>query len=247
MKTTIRSTLMGVLVLAAASAQAQVIVHGTRVIFPGDQREVTVRLQNTAERAALVQTWTDDGNPEAKPETASTPFVLRPPVFRLDAGKSQVVRMQFMGAALPQDRESLYWFNALDIPPKPSADKVPSGNFLQFSVRTRIKIFYRPKGLTASAAAVAHEKVQWKVVPEGKGWALQASNPTPYYVNFSQIDLQAGGKTYPHPDIGMVPPLSTATFALQGLGSRPAHADVQYVYVTDQGANLTRSVPLSAP
>lgn len=247
MNTTIRATLAGVLVLAAASAQAQVIVHGTRVIFPGNEREVTVRLQNTAERPALVQTWTDDGSLDSKPETANTPFVLRPPVFRLDAGKSQVIRMQFTGAALPQDRESLYWFNALDIPPTPSADKVTSGNFMQLSVRTRIKIFYRPKGLTANAAETAHEKLQWTVVPEGKGWALQASNPTPYYVNFSKVDLQAGGKEYAHPDIGMVPPLATATFALRGLNHKPAKGNVQYVYVNDQGANLTRSASLTAP
>lgn len=247
MNTTIRATLIGVLAFAGASAQAQVIVHGTRVIFPGNEREVTVRLQNTAERPALVQAWTDDGNAESQPETANTPFVLRPPVFRLNAGKSQVIRMQFTGAPLPQDRESLYWFNALDIPPTPSADKVPSGNFMQLSVRTRIKIFYRPKGLTAKGAEVAHEKLKWTVVPEGKGWVLHANNPTPYYVNFSKIGLQVDGKEYGHADIGMVPPLATATFALRGLNNKPAKGDVQYVYVNDQGANLTRSAPLTVP
>lgn len=246
MNTTIRATLVGMLAFAAMSAQAQVIVHGTRVIFPGNEREVTVRLKNTAERSALVQAWTDDGNVESAPETASTPFVLRPPVFRLGAGNSQVIRMQFTGAALPQDRESLYWFNARDIPPVPSADKVPSGNYMQLSVRTRIKIFYRPTGLSAKAAATAHEQLRWTVVPEGKGWVLQASNPTPYYVNFSKIGLQADGKEYAHPDIGMVPPLATATFTLRGLGGKPAQANVQYVYVNDQGANLTGSAPVTA-
>lgn len=247
MNTTIRATLVGVLTLAATAAQAQVIVHGTRVVFPGDAREVSVRLQNTAQRPSLVQAWTDDGNPESAPETANTPFVLRPPVFRLDAGKSQVIRMQFTGATLPQDRESLYWFNALDIPPTPTADTAPSGNFMQLSVRTRIKIFYRPKGLSAKAADTAHEKLQWTVVPEGKGWAVQANNPTPYYVNFSKISLQADGKQYAHPDIGMVPPLASATFTLRGLNSKPAKGDVQYVYVNDQGANITQSAPLTTP
>lgn len=247
MNTTIRAALVGVLAFAAVSAQAQVIVHGTRVIFPGNEREVTVRVQNIGQRPSLVQAWTDDGSLDARPETAHTPFVLRPPVFRLDAGKSQVIRMQFTGATLPQDRESLYWFNALDIPPVPTADKAPSGNFMQLSVRTRLKIFYRPTGLSAKAAESAHEKLSWTVVPDGQGWALQASNPTPYYVNFSQLGLKVGGKEYAHPEIGMVPPLTSTKFVLRGLNSKPAQGDVQYLYVNDQGANIVQSAPLKTP
>jgi len=245
--THIRNTLIGLLTFAAVSAQAQVVVHGTRVIFPGDKREVSVHLQTTPKRAALVQAWTDDGNPASTPETADTPFVLRPPVFRMGPDKRQVARMQFTGAALPQDRESVYWLNILDIPPLPAADKVPDGNFMQLSVRTRLKVFYRPKGLTASAAATAHEQLNWTVVPEGNGWAVQASNPTPYYVNFATIILQVDGKEYTHEGIGMVAPQADATFTVAGLRSKPVKGEVLYTYVNDHGGNLKQTAPLAAP
>jgi len=230
--------------LASVSADAQVIVHGTRQIFPGNQREITVRIENVGKRASLVQAWTDDGDKQAGPEEAKTPFVLRPPVFRLDAGRSQALRVLFTGAELPQDRESIYWLNVLDIPPAPRDGEVASGNFLQFSLRTRIKLIYRPKGLDASAAAP--QKLQWTLVQDRQGWALRASNPTPYYVHFARLALRVQGKDYPSADPSMVAPMSSALYPLQGLAARPGSANVQFESINDQGGNIAQSVALTA-
>lgn len=230
--------------LASVSADAQVIVHGTRQIFPGNQREITVRVENAGQRASLVQAWTDDGDKQAGPEDAKTPFVLRPPVFRLDAGKSQVLRVLFTGGDLPQDRESIYWLNVLDIPPAPKADEMASRNFLQFSLRTRIKLIYRPKGLDAAAAAP--QKLQWTLVQDKQGWALQASNPTPYYVHFGKLALRVQGKDYDSTDPEMLAPMSTRMYPLQGLSARPVGGNVQFASINDQGGQVAQSVPLTA-
>ncbi len=228
---------------ASAAADAQVIVHGTRQIFPGNQREITVRVENVGQRASLVQAWTDDGDKQAGPEDARTPFVLRPPVFRLDAGKSQALRVLFAGGDLPQDRESVYWLNVLDIPPAPQDDEIATGNFLQFSLRTRIKLIYRPKGL--DAIATAPQKLQWTLVQDKQGWALQASNPTPYYVHFAKVGLRVQGTDYASVDPQMVAPLSTAVYPLQGLNARPAGGNVQFEFINDQGGSAAQSVPLN--
>ena len=251
----IKSHLVGACVLAplalfaSVAAQAEVIVHGTRVLFPGKEREVTVRVQNTGKRAALVQAWTDDGsNERSTPEAANAPFVLRPPMFRLDQGKSQVLRILSTAADLPKDRESLYWLNVLDIPPTPSAKseaEAAPNNYMQLSVRTRLKLIYRPEGLNAVDAAEAHEHLQWSVIAHGSGWALQANNPTPYYVNFSSVGLSANGQNYPYSDIGLVAPASVAVFPLKGLNHKPAAGDVQFQYVNYQGAVRAQSVPLA--
>ena len=236
--------------LASVAAQAEVIVHGTRVLFPGKEREVTVRIQNTGKRPALVQAWADDGtNEKSTPEMANAPFVLRPPMFRLYQGKSQVLRILSTAANLPKDRESLYWLNVLDIPPAPSSAKTEVDatpiNYMQLSVRTRLKLIYRPEGLNAVDAAEAQEHLQWSVVSHGSGWALQANNPTPYYVNLSSVGLSANGQNYPYGDIGLVAPASVAVFPLKGLNHKPAAGDVQFQYVNDQGAVRAQSVPLA--
>ena len=228
--------------LASSPAGAQVIVHGTRQIFPGDQREITVRIENTGTRASLVQAWTDDGDKQADPEDAKTPFVLRPPVFRLDGGKSQALRILFAGAALPQDRESMYWLNVLDIPPAPQADEVATGNFLQFSLRTRLKLIYRPKGL--KDAPSAPQKLQWALVPAGKRWALQATNPTAYYISLGKLALRVQGKDHPVEDPEMIAPMSAVTYPLKDLVARPVGGNIQFEAINDQGGTIAQSVPL---
>jgi chaperone protein EcpD len=56
--------------LLASSAHAGVIIYGTRVIYPADQQEVVVRLENKGNRPALVQTWLDTGDVRSTPVTA---------------------------------------------------------------------------------------------------------------------------------------------------------------------------------
>lgn len=237
----------GLAALAAlvTPAQASVIVHGTRVIYPGAQREVTVRLENTGQRPSLVQAWLDDGDHTAAPEQAAVPFNMTPPIFRLDAGKQQVLRLMQAGAALPQDRESLFWLNALEIPPRVQGEGI---NHLQFSFRTRIRLIYRPASLDDRAARSASDQLKWSLVdnPQGPGLALRAENPTPYYVNFARIGVRAGGRHYEHPDIGLVPPLSSEIFPLEGLNARPGNAQVEVQVVNDHGGTETRASDIAA-
>lgn len=228
--------------LATAPAQSQVIVHGTRQIFPGDQREITVRVENVGQRASLIQAWTDDGDKQVSPEEASTPFVLRPPVFRLDPGKSQAMRVMFTGADLPQDRESIYWLNVLDIPPTPEADESSTGNFLQFSLRTRIKLIYRPKGLKDVAQAA--RALTWSLQHDAQGWFLQATNPTPYYVHMSTLALRVQGKDFPSAEPPMIAPLSSQRYPISGLTAAPAGGNVQFSSINDAGGVTAQSVSL---
>ncbi|WP_171992096.1 fimbria/pilus periplasmic chaperone, partial [Klebsiella pneumoniae] len=44
-----------------------IIVNGTRFIYPGNEKEITVQLSNTADRPALAQAWLDNGNADATP------------------------------------------------------------------------------------------------------------------------------------------------------------------------------------
>lgn len=231
--------------MASSPAVAQVIVHGTRQIFPGDQREITVRVENVGQRASLVQAWTDAGDKQMAPEDADTPFLLRPPVFRLDGGKTQAMRLLFTGADLPKDRESIYYLNVLDIPPAPSPEEVATGNFLQFSLRTRIKLIYRPAGL--DDVATAARRLQWTLQPDADGWSLKATNPTPYYVHFSRLGVRVQGIDHRAKEVEMIAPLSSRVYAIEGLGARPDGGTVQFAYLNDQGGEIAQSIPLDPP
>jgi P pilus assembly chaperone PapD len=86
-----------------------------------------------------------------QPEKDSAPFIVLPPIVRIEPGKGQSWRLVFNGSRLPQDRESLFWFNLLDIPPEPKNGTAI--NYLQLAIRSRIKLFYRPAGVAAEKMA----------------------------------------------------------------------------------------------
>ncbi len=97
------------LYLAFAQAQAGVIISGTRQIYAEPRREITVRVSNDDQQAArLVQVWMDVGNAQLTAEHSDVPFSISPPVFRLDPGKSQAIRLAYTQESLPGDKESLF-------------------------------------------------------------------------------------------------------------------------------------------
>lgn len=230
---------LGAAVLAAAAglapAHASVVIAGTRVVFPAAAGETTVRLTNEGTLPALVEAWIDDGDPNSTPETAKVPFLVTPPLARMDPGKGQSLRIVFTGQALPADRESLYWLNVLEIPPKPKATPDATQNILQFAVRSRLKLFYRPANLPGNPLT-AGQQITFKAMPDGAGFALEARNPTPYYVTITQLTVHAGSASETS-DGGMVAPNGSLKLALKNAHAAPAASSaIDYTVINDFGA-----------
>ncbi|EKT4521823.1 fimbria/pilus periplasmic chaperone [Pseudomonas putida] len=229
--------------LLSFQAFAGVVITGTRVIYPSAQKEVTVKMNNDGSRPVLMQAWVDSGNPKTKPSESRAPFVLSPPVARIDPGKGQSLRMMFSGASpLAADKESIFWLNVLEIPPTP--ENAEDKNLLHMAFRTRIKVFYRPSGLQG-APSQAISQLQWQVVPEGKGYALQAYNPSAYHVSLANAALVLGGQRHAGSEVDMVGPGQTRQFALPSLDARPVSgARVEYSAINDYGAHVQEFKPL---
>jgi len=240
---TIRSIFAAALVASLCvvlPATAGVVIQGTRVVYPSQDKEVTVKLSNEGAKPALVQFWLDDGDDKSTPETARVPFTSTPPIFRLEPGKGQAVRVMYTGQTLPADRETLYWVNVLEVPPK--ASDAEASNRLQFAFRTRIKLFYRPKGLDGNVAD-APGKLAWRWSGSTSAPSLVVNNPTPYYVNFASVSVKAGSKSYVVEEGGMVAPHGEATFTPKGLTSRDAK-EVSFQWITDYGAVKDSTAPI---
>lgn len=227
-------TTCALLVAAVGAAHASIVITGTRVIYPANAREVTVKLNNNGDEPELMQAWIDDGDINMGAQTKVMPFTLLPPISRIEPGKGQTLRMIYTGAALPQDRESVFFLNVLEIPPKPTTEQAGRKNMLQMAFRTRIKIFFRPKGLVGTADD-APGQVTWQVVPDGKGYAVHADNPSAYSVNIVRCVVKADGKDY-QSEGGMVPPKSTALLLVPDLHALPASPQIIYTAVNDYGA-----------
>jgi chaperone protein EcpD len=212
-----------------APAHAEVQINGTRVIYPADEAEVTVQVQNNGQTPRLLQVWTDGGDPNETVDTGTAPFLVTPPMSRLEPGKGQALRVMFTGSDVPQDRESVYWLNVLEMPPRPKS-ATAGDNFMQFAVRTRIKIFYRPLGLPG-APLDSIAQLTWRVVHDGGKTALECTNPTAYNVSFAEVRLQAAARE-DMPKGGMCPAKGRAMFPVDG---HPGAGTVVFTAINDHG------------
>ncbi|WP_230472936.1 fimbrial biogenesis chaperone [Enterobacillus tribolii] len=213
--------------LVSVAASASVVITGTRVIYPSDSREVSVKLSNVGKSPVLIQSWIDTGDIDATPEKIDVPFTITPPINRVDPDKGQTLRIGALPAELPSDQESLFWLNVLEIPAI-KQQSVTTENYLKMAFRTRIKMFYRPKGLPESPAQAADSLI-WKA----SGAEVRVENPSPYFV--SLVTATANGTTV---EADMIAPKSTITLKLRAAPG----AKIDASYVNDFGA----IVPLSA-
>ncbi|WP_123724002.1 molecular chaperone [Pseudomonas protegens] len=230
-------------ILCCSQAIAGVVITGTRQIYPAQQREITVRLNNDGVLPALVHSWVDTGDGDSSPTNAKAPFVVSPPVARIDAGKGQSLRLMFVGAPLSSSKESVFWLNVLEIPPRPEV--AADSTVLQMAFRSRIKVFYRPKDLPGDPVQ-AIEAVQWRVEAgsNGSGFVLRATNPSAYHVSLIGLSLHTGALRVPSED-GMIGPGESRLFALPTLKRAPeADAQVEFSAINDYGALMVTKRPI---
>jgi chaperone protein EcpD len=233
------------LLIEALNASAGIVVDGTRVVYPAAKREVTIHIRNPSNTPSLVQAWLDAGDQNSKPGESKVPFVMTPPLFRLDPTKGQSLRLVYTHDPLPEDRESLFWLNVLDIPPR-AAVNPDLPNQLELAFKHRMKVFFRPARL-AGAAADAPAHLKWtQVLKDGRLVALKASNPTAYHVSLIQVSATVGG----HPAVAkadMVDPFASRSFDLPGPLTAPRGAvPVEYWFVNDYGGNVNGTASASS-
>ncbi len=132
----------------------------------------------------------------------SISFVTTRPLFRLDGGQANVIRVVRAGGSLPEDRESLFW---LSIKAIPSSRPAEGQNTLQFAARSVLKLIYRPPALSGTPEKRAGE-LRW----QRAGNQLLVTNPTPFYMHFHEIRV---GKASVE-KVTFVPPMGEARFDL---------------------------------
>ncbi|MNZ27555.1 Chaperone protein EcpD precursor [compost metagenome] len=231
-------------VLWSGLAQAGIVIQGSRVVYPAKEREVSVKMTNTSEEPSLMQAWVDKGNAKLTPDKADGPFLITPPITRVEAKKGQTLRLVYTGDdAAAKKQETVFWLNVLDVPPMP---KEQGANFLQVAVRSRLKVFFRPEGLPGSPAKAA-ENLSWSVVQSSTGYAVRARNDSAFHVSLASVKVTSGGKIYTvKPEsLDMIAPNSSLDLPVPGLaGAAGADGKVNYEWVSDYGSVQSQAATL---
>lgn len=202
MKFYIRVLFLFVTCVFTFSVWAGITVGATRLIYNETENEASISVSNHIGSAPyLIQSWIEqDGDSSAK-----VPFIVTPPLFRLDGGHENTLRIIYVGEKLlPGYRETVFWLNVKSIPSMERSDQ----NRLLITVKTRIKLFYRPAILNKEKANEA-----WRgLIFKRAGNQVVISNPTPFYI--SLFSLKVGSHSVERPP--MVPPYGTVKFIEDG-------------------------------
>ncbi|EDV0378325.1 fimbria/pilus periplasmic chaperone [Salmonella enterica subsp. enterica] len=185
-----------------STANAGVVIYGTRIIYPAEKNEVLVQLMNQGGRSSLVQSWIDDGDTSLPPEKIKVPFLLTPPVAKVAGDSGQQIKIKKMPNMLPNNKESLFYLNVLDIPP--NNPNSTGKNVLKFAMQNRIKLFYRPKGIapvnrdtfqklsmkrTASSYSIQNDTANWVTIIEVKVNGVKINNESIMLAPLSSADV----------------------------------------------------------
>lgn len=211
----------------SSSAFSAISLDRTRVVFDGGQKSVSLNIANKNKQLPyLAQGWIEN----SAGEKITSPFVVLPPIQRIEPDKASQVRIEALPAAknLPQDRESVFYFNLREIPPK--SDKP---NVLQLALQSKIKMFYRPASLVQQGNdTIPAEKLE--IIKKGE--AVTLKNPTPFYVTVINAASTKAKLTKSNMSAAMVEPFGEAKLDIKAsaLGNTPV-----LTYINDYGGRPT--------
>lgn len=216
------NVVLSTLILLSSYVQASLTMDRTRVIYDAAKPGVSVVVENTdAKDPFLVQTWLESS--EGKKITE--PLVALPLLQRIEPNQKKQIRINAVNETmrLPQDKESLMYFNILGVPPKSDLE-----NVVEVVIQSRFKLFYRPQGLKK----YPDNNWQQELTLEKKNNELYFKNPTPYHIVVININNNPQ-KVKDFSEV-MIKPNSNFVYRLND--KQKGSGDIIVTYLDDYGA-----------
>lgn len=230
-------TWLTIFFIGSQSAQASVVMQGTRTIVVAGMKEKSIHFSNVSNTPYLVQAWVSR-TPGSK-EEEKTPFILTPPIFKMDARTGQTVRLRILPASPPQIAEEVYYLNFSQLPALKTQDT--ESNQLLLLMRTITKIFYRPASLKDGLPDIA-AKLQFRM----RDNTLELENPTALHVNINSLRVESsGGSQRVVREPQMIAPRASARWPLESGIPSGQRATVHISSVNDYGAEVLTTVPIA--
>ncbi len=208
-----------------SSQTFSVKLSASRLIYDLASSGTTLTVTNPQDYPILIQSLALAENRKAK-----APFIVTPPLMRLDGKQSSRLRIVRTGGNFERDRESLQWLCVKGIPPKAgdawAKDEKTSGKVtlnIKLSMTNCIKLLIRPDTLKKHPDDTEYH-LQW----QRQGNKLIATNDSPFYINISELKFNGSAV----PDINYVAPFSSQEFTPPG---EKVNGKVEWKIVNDFG------------
>ncbi|PVZ87881.1 molecular chaperone [Serratia sp. S1B] len=223
-----------------------ITLQSTRVIYPANETKgITFAVTNDTQAVYLVQSRVEawptslaepvDASSEVK---AVSPFIVLPPLTRLESRDTLTLRIRLIEKTLPTDRESVFAFQVKAIPNQSEHGKQAESHStgqarIILAIQNTLKLFYRPEGLPPYDVNQVAQALQF----QRQGTQLVVTNPTAFYATFDELSV-AGKPITAEALFSMVPPLGQQAYPLPNAVSS---GEVRWRLLDDYGVK-TESV-----
>lgn len=146
--------------LALNSKAFSVKLGATRVIYHAGTAGATLSVSNPQNYPILVQS-----SVKAEDKRSPAPFMVMPPLFRLEANQQSQLRIVRTGGDMPTDRETLQWVCVKAVPPEnePSDTQAKGATLdLNLSINVCDKLIFRPDAVKGTPEGVAGNLDGWR-------------------------------------------------------------------------------------
>ncbi|MHA2708838.1 fimbrial biogenesis chaperone [Vibrio owensii] len=229
--------------ISGFAAHANIVMTGSRIIYPEGEPFVNVYLKNKSKNVFMVQSWfeNEDGT---KANQNEVPFVVLPPLAKIEPQRGQTLRIiKGIEKALPQDQESVFYFNFLQIPSNAAiAEVAASSNKIVVTVKHKVKLFYRPKQVI-NYNRNWEKDFQVQLINYQDGIAkVRLVNKQPLHVSLSgNIFIEHLGEKW-FSETKMISPNAHQDFTFKNLKVKKGDkANFLVTIISDQGALIPKS------
>lgn len=198
------------------------MVSDSRLLIENGRSSAAFVFSNQSSTQFLTKVWVEDISGKKTDNVIAVP-----PVAFSPPGK----QLRFQVAILdtrdyPNDKESLFYLHSHSVPGNGSPD-----NALTVSYDMRLKVFYRPKGLSGNMIS-AIEGLQWSL----KNGVLTVSNPSHFHVSLVTYGIE---KDYTEVSNCVIPPGQSVQFAVNK--QYPKNVTVRWAAIDDFGSPMRLS------
>lgn len=208
---------------------SSVVMTGTRIIYNESNKEKTVQFSNTGQTPYVVDISINDNKNTDINKEKNDIFIAIPQIFKIEPHAGQIIKLIKLADNLPNDKESVLYFNFSQIPA--TTEEQSSQNQLALLFNSQVKIFYRPKSIenkenTLNDLFVSKEKNRLKI-----------NNDSPFHIVIKEANLISEKQKFTVAKSVMLSPKSIYFWDIPSKANKNRAKEIEFEIINDYGSS----------
>lgn len=220
---------------------SSVVMTGTRIIYNESNKEKTVQFSNTGQTPYVVDISIND-NKNTDTDTdinkeKNDIFIAIPQIFKIEPHAGQIIKLIKLADNLPNDKESVLYFNFSQIPA--TTEEQSSQNQLALLFNSQVKIFYRPKSIENKENTLNDLFVSKEIN------RLKINNDSPFHIVIKEANLISEKNKFIVAKSVMLSPKSVYFWDIPSKVNKNSAKEIEFEIINDYGSSQFYSKKLN--